>query len=862
MKKIALFLLIALVLLVSCNQDEIHVHKFDEGTITTAPTCTTEGVKTFKCQCGETKTEKVAALGHDKVEVAAQAATCTEVGWDAYEKCKREGCNYTTYEEIAAKGHSYGELKTTAATCEKDGEEYKICSVCNDKKVEKTLTKLGHNFKGTETIVKAATCTEKGSKTIKCTRCNKTTTEEIAAKGHTEGTPVTTAATCTAAGSTVVKCTVCDAVISTTSIKQLDHDLEKQSTKSEATCAAKKVVTYKCKNCTHTEDIAEGEVNPANHTGGTEWKVTTPAKYFEKGVETEYCKGCSVSLCNTREVAFKALTGFWEGSATIEDVGVVTITASVANNQMTFGMSKSGYYTEGAPCAYTVSTTGITCGSYVYTKVSESTANTGIAGDKITLKVPNLVPTDISVEFERKTTTAHTHTYAEKWEPVEIKDGDTIIGVGHAKKMLCTEHTPFGLSEEHDYSTGDVCIKCGASKYFSVTQGPSSTKKELGLIKKGDSITLPGENTVVYTLNDTTTTYHGGDTYTPTGDVFITDDAYATLSADYKTEYSDILSSHVHSFGEGEVTTVATCTIAGVKTFTCDCGATTTESTGKDATNHTGDKEWKVAKEADAAKYFTEGTETEYCKSCGGTTGNTRKYFKDLTGFWEGTANYGGTTMTVTLSFADEKLTLGMVQSGLYGEEKPCNYTVSSTGITLTGGEGLPSLGYVSEDGDKITLSINDTVNVKFERKTTTAHTHTYAGTWQPVETKDDDGYITEINGHSRNTSCSEHSVFKDFEEHTSTLSACEKCGAKYFQVWKGTSTSSSRACYAKDGESFKLPGENTVVYTLNDTTTTYHGGDTYTPTGDIFITDVAYSTLSDAQKSSYTVFSTYVAPL
>ncbi len=907
MKKIALFLLIALVLLVSCNQDEIHVHKFDEGTITTAATCTTEGVKTFKCQCGETKTEKVAALGHDKVEVAAQAATCTEVGWDAYEKCKREGCNYTTYEEIAAKGHtegtpvttaatctaagstvvkctvcdavisttpieklahtsddgvvtkeptctakgvktfsctvcntvlktedvaakghSYGELKTTAATCEKDGEEYKICSVCNDKKVEKTLTKLGHNFKGTETIVKAATCTEKGSKTIKCTRCDNTTTEEIAAKGHTEGTPVTTAATCTAAGSTVVKCTVCDAVISTTSIKQLDHDLEKQSTKSEATCAAKKVVTYKCKNCTHTEDIAEGEVNPANHTGGTEWKVTTPAKYFEKGVETEYCKGCGVSLGNTREVAFKALTGFWEGS-TEENSMTVIYTASFANGKMTLGTGMDGamygltgtVYTEYDLQNYTVSTSGITAtsedSSTFFEKVKEN-------GDKITIKFDGLSG-EIDVEFERKTTTAHTHTFEGDWEPAEIKKGENIIAVVHTKELGCTEHSPFVFFEqEHTYSgtTGedsDVCIKCGASKYFSVTQGPSSTKKELGLIKKGDSITLPGENTVVYTLNDTTTTYHGGDTYTPTGDVFITDDAYATLSDSDKTEYSDILSSHVHDLEKQSTKTAATCSEQAVVTFKCkNCDYTVDKKDGDvDLTNHFGDTEWVVTTEA---KYFTKGIETKKCKSCNTLLSETRETdFKDLTGFWEGSTEENSMTVIYTASFANGKMTLGTGMDGamygltgtVYTEYDLQNYTVSTSGITATSEDSSTFFEKVKENGDKITMKfegMSGEVTVEFERKTTTAHTHTFEGDWEPAEIKEGENIIATI--HKKNLSCTEHSAFVFFEgRHTYSgttgedSNVCTKCGAKeYFAI----TTMSGDEYKVKCGGSVTLP--------------------------------------------------------
>ncbi|MBE7088516.1 MAG: hypothetical protein E7370_03225 [Clostridiales bacterium] len=41
-----------------------HEHSWGDGEVTTQPTCTTEGVKTFTCECGETKTEAVAATGH------------------------------------------------------------------------------------------------------------------------------------------------------------------------------------------------------------------------------------------------------------------------------------------------------------------------------------------------------------------------------------------------------------------------------------------------------------------------------------------------------------------------------------------------------------------------------------------------------------------------------------------------------------------------------------------------------------------------------------------------------------------------------------------------------------------------------
>ena len=72
------------------------IHVWGEWAETTAPTCTEAGVETRTCgRCGETETRPVAALGHDLVHHDAKAATCTEIGWNAYNTCSR--CDYTTY---------------------------------------------------------------------------------------------------------------------------------------------------------------------------------------------------------------------------------------------------------------------------------------------------------------------------------------------------------------------------------------------------------------------------------------------------------------------------------------------------------------------------------------------------------------------------------------------------------------------------------------------------------------------------------------------------------------------------------------------------------------------------------------------
>ena len=72
-------------------------HVYDDGVITTEPTCTTTGTKTYTCTvCGYSYAQypPIAALGHDLTEVAGVAATCTSDGTKAYYHCSRCGKNF------------------------------------------------------------------------------------------------------------------------------------------------------------------------------------------------------------------------------------------------------------------------------------------------------------------------------------------------------------------------------------------------------------------------------------------------------------------------------------------------------------------------------------------------------------------------------------------------------------------------------------------------------------------------------------------------------------------------------------------------------------------------------------------------
>ena len=170
-------------------QEEIPAkgHSWDEGVITTSPTCSDAGVKTYTCTvCSETKTEVLDATGHTPVDVAEQPATCTEAGHTAGVKCSVCGATISGIEEIPATGHTKVIDEAVAATCTEPGKtEGKHCSVCNEVLVaQEEIPAKGHTEVIDEAV--AATCTESGKTEGKhCSVCNEilAAQEVIPAKG-------------------------------------------------------------------------------------------------------------------------------------------------------------------------------------------------------------------------------------------------------------------------------------------------------------------------------------------------------------------------------------------------------------------------------------------------------------------------------------------------------------------------------------------------------------------------------------------------------------------------------------------------------------------------------------------------------
>ena len=234
---------------------------------TTNATCTADGKKTYKCSvCSQTKTEKIAKLGHNMVQVTTKEPTCGTNG--TYEtKCSRCGTGSSNGNgAIPATGkHTYN---VSAATC----TTAKKCTVCG----YVAAAALGHNWN-----VSAATCTTDK----KCTRCG---TVGAKATGHTYNV---TAATCT----TAKKCTKCGTVAQAA----LGHNWDR----SAATCTADK----KCTRCGTVGAKATGHTYNVTASTCTTAKTCTTCGYVaEKATGHSY--NISAATCTTAKKCTKCGT--------------------------------------------------------------------------------------------------------------------------------------------------------------------------------------------------------------------------------------------------------------------------------------------------------------------------------------------------------------------------------------------------------------------------------------------------------------------------------------------------------------------------------------------------------------------------
>ena len=252
-----------------------HTHEWDSGTITTEPTCTAPGEKTYHCTyeengiCKATKTEAVNVLTHKYVLAKTEAPTCENDGVLHY-KC--ESCSSTKTEkdtENPALGHLWNDNGNGTATCIRDG-----------------CTETHSHERNSGTITKKPTCTTKGEKVYCCTytSCPYEEKETLEATGHkNKRIRNKKTAICKAEGYTGdTYCRTCNTLLEEGKVlPKLEHQWNDGTVTKRATYETAGELTYRCRKCAakriiSIEKLAYPKVGTSYTISGNEYKVSKP----------------------------------------------------------------------------------------------------------------------------------------------------------------------------------------------------------------------------------------------------------------------------------------------------------------------------------------------------------------------------------------------------------------------------------------------------------------------------------------------------------------------------------------------------------------------------------------------------------
>ena len=577
-----------------------HVHSYQEVS-RTAATCTEDGVTTYRCEtCGDTYTETTPATGHSYT-AAVTAPTCTEKGYTTY-TCTACGDHYTA-NEVAALGHEYAETTVPAtctengsvthtctrcgnsytetlpatghtytvsgseATCTEGGKTVHTCTVCGDTYTE-TTPALGHDYKA---VVTSPTCTEKGYTTYTCKRCgDHYTADEVAARGH-DYKAVVTAPTCTEKGYTTYTCATCGDHYTADEVAALDHDYKAVVT--APTCTEKGYTTYTCATCgdTYTAD----EVAALGHD--YEAVVTAPT-CTEDGYTTYTCRNCGdrrtghvvSALGHSYECTENGNDRIYTCTRcgdTYTEAILPTVEVKLQPGETYTFHTEDAAVTESADPAVAATTIEALSGGYQQvTELAEGTFLL-VSGDRML--------------------TATASTYYSSWD-----------GAGTVSGLTCAAYSTTGDLSNALWTvtavSGGYTVQSADGRYLNLTESTRSASvtlttapQVLTITDLGSAFSIRFSDTYLDRYSTTFAGAYPGNANAnerwqlyravPAGyDVTITGVAEgATRTVIGGVRYAVTVHAHAYT---ATVTTAATCTTPGVRTYACACGESYTEA--------------------------------------------------------------------------------------------------------------------------------------------------------------------------------------------------------------------------------------------------------------------------------------------
>ena len=583
-------------------------HDWDEGVITTEPTCTTKGVKTFTCKnCKTTKTEEVNALGHD------------------YSK------NWTIDKK---------------ATCTEEGSKSHHCTRCDENKDVTVIPKASHNY-DEGVITKEATKTETGIKTYTCKDCNKTKTEVIPVNKDESNvdseSPVIDATSAILSTKTATKGdTVTFSVRITDNVRVKSSLIYVENLETE-----KKIFIhdpkYDEKNDVYIYSMKIDETIPNGH-----WRVAA--------VQADDAVGnVEIKTFIQNEYMFVVKDSTTDSEAPVIDVNSVKLSTKTATkgDTVTFsvritdnvGVKSSSINVENLETKKEI---------FIHDPKYDEKNDVYIYSIKIDETIPNghwrvaAVRADDAVgNVEIKTFIQNEYIFVvsrdnkdvHQWEEGEIvlkptctKEGSLIYTCSICKATKTEVLKALG----HDYSK-DWTI----DKKATCTESGSKSHHCTRCDSKVDTTVIPKtfhnfDNGVITT--SPTCTKSGVKTYTCKDCKTTKTEVIKALGHDYSKEWTvdkkatcteegskshhctrcdskvdeTVIFKLAHNFDNGVITTAPTCTKDGVKTYTCkDCKATKTEELR--ALGHDYSKDWTIDKKATCTE---SGSKSHHCTRC------------------------------------------------------------------------------------------------------------------------------------------------------------------------------------------------------------------------------------------------------